>query len=979
MSETPPTGRYAEGRLDPETGAPCFRHTLTHCSRTDPVQLVLPPPQEGLAIYPVRYAVMPHPFEQGRFPTLAFSEYPEADADYCIGLRELRPHAYLYLLYTESGQFRVKRYLVTEDVQFALLRDDGAAENGAQETSGDASIPTRPPVSAPTAFISAPMPTPDRNIGDTVYLLTCDTPLTEAVLDMLASDTDDLRSRTTTAVRLKGGSEQTGVFPTDRLEHLPSLVRQSHQRAEATAWSESQPELMGGHLIHDLCRRGREGPARQHPPVAVALHDPVGIMSEFGHLTGMNVQALQDWAEREQVARKAMVSEWIDILAEQGYAQARSEHEANNPWNMQVSRAATIRNAMLAGEERRANRLASARNDERRVFMGTYQARLQELIDAIGFPAAAANRMYEAIRPRHEAVMALYDDTDAESFVCLRRAVTWSLSVLACDPQGKQTLEAMLPESGPTGLMRRAMAGFPAIAEFVDTAAGGQQGGMVAASLAVEQVRALATQIPPDDASRYLSVVVASLVRRGRLRSPEVFERSLYFRAFQLMEGTLVQQETVRLQDAGKWLLEKNGGNPVNGFRPSTVARAANELIHLYSSEPVQTHLEDINRNAADVRQRVHFWHNIKLGIGAFGLYLGARNTQEVLVRLSAGDGHVLINSLSLASGTLALGSGAALLGEAGHQYREGLQLTRTKKVEAQIAKRRAEAYGNTAVGLLAAAAAVTAIKEFALAADARTASETVGHAVGGVLQLAAFGVGGLHLLGRLSDQGRSKGAQWIVSRMSSAANGSGAAARTARIGLSGTRLAAGPIGWTLLALEAAYVAVKTWNERNASERKVTDWIARSIWGIGRHRRVYLSDELLVTFNPLQEVTEFYRFFREPVIETDVAVLRTLVATNPVVAARNIVRHGSMAPREARKVTVVLPGWQQQVGKFEVIQYKEVKRLGSEHRLNDPELVHRKGDAGILTYTTDTLAGEIEVKYWPNAFAEPDVMLKVTK
>ena len=360
-----------------------------------------------------------------------------------------------------------------------------------------------------------------------------------------------------------------------------------------------------------------------------------------------------------------------------------------------------------------------------------------------------ANTMFESLRQRHAAVMGLFDETDIESFLCLRRAVTFSLSVLACDPNGRATLEAWLPESGPTGPMARALIGYPDIAKVINDRTV-QQAGMLVAGVGADSVRDLLAKVPADDVSRYLGGVVAQLAIRGGLRSADAFQRSTYSLALQLLDGTLVDKEAVPLRDAGKWLLANNGGQPVHGFRPSTIARQANELVYLYKSEPVQQSLND-QRN--ELRLRLNFWHGMRFSVGTFGIFLSTRNLQAVLAQLEKGEGEVLVHSLNLASGLLVTGSGLAALGETGYQWRADAAATRAEAQRAAHLDSTAKRFGNRAVGLLALSAAAVSIREAFAAYQAQSPSSSIVHATASVLQASAATVGVLHLMSRLTAQ----------------------------------------------------------------------------------------------------------------------------------------------------------------------------------------------------------------------------------
>ncbi|NPW38153.1 hypothetical protein, partial [Pseudomonas aeruginosa] len=87
----------------------------------------------------------------------------------------------------------------------------------------------------------------------------------------------------------------------------------------------------------------------------------------------------------------------------------------------------------------------------------------------------------------------------------------------------------------------------------------------------------------------------------------------------------------------------------------------------------------------------------------------------------------------------------------------------------------------------------------------------------------------------------------------------------------------------------------------------------------------------------------------------------------------------SPMPQDARTVTIALPGWLPQVGRYEVVQHNEFKITGIQRTLSDPGQVIVRDGVGYVSYATDTLGGDIQVKYWPNAFAEPDIVLESTK
>jgi hypothetical protein len=76
---------------------------------------------------------------------------------------------------------------------------------------------------------------------------------------------------------------------------------------------------------------------------------------------------------------------------------------------------------------------------------------------------------------------------------------------------------------------------------------------------------------------------------------------------------------------------------------------------------------------------------------------------------------------------------------------------------------------------------------------------------------------------------------------------------------------------------------------------------------------------------------------------------------------------------------VALPGWQPQISAYTITQHNEFKFTGIQKTLDDPDLVQLRDGVGYISYPTETLGGNIEVKYWPNSLGEPDLMLEMKK
>jgi len=113
------------------------------------------------------------------------------------------------------------------------------------------------------------------------------------------------------------------------------------------------------------------------------------------------------------------------------------------------------------------------------------------------------------------------------------------------------------------------------------------------------------------------------------------------------------------------------------------------------------------------------------------------------------------------------------------------------------------------------------------------------------------------------------------------------------------------------------------------------------------------------------------RVFQMPHIEIDVAVLKLLARTGTVGMA--------VLSDEVRTVKVTLPGWQPQVGKVRLIRKHGANLfypMGREEAISDPARVAVRDGVGYIELATNTVIGKTTVEYWPNAFTDPEYVLK---
>ncbi|WP_191575822.1 toxin VasX [Achromobacter insolitus] len=236
--------------------------------------------QRCVPIYPLRYGVAERSWEEGVFPTLSTDGYPELAAGKAYGLRVLRPGAYVYLCYFQHGRMWTQHYQVTDDLRFARIW--WTREDDQDDIPGRLA---RPEIASARPYLSAP----ESKTADVVYLLTSETMLTHARLWNIENDVDGIRTRLATTIRPSGGVEQAHAFNIALLAHAtPELRRPGSNERPGYTWSEiSLPESF---TTYDTVIPGAHVelvPIKDIVPLAVVLHDPIGVVSELAHLVAV--------------------------------------------------------------------------------------------------------------------------------------------------------------------------------------------------------------------------------------------------------------------------------------------------------------------------------------------------------------------------------------------------------------------------------------------------------------------------------------------------------------------------------------------------------------------------------------------------------------------------------------------------------------------------------------------------------------------
>ncbi|MGV2896114.1 toxin VasX [Achromobacter sp. AGC78] len=251
---------------------------------------ISPPACEAaIPLYPLRYGIADSPYRTDIHQTLATPDYPALTGDKAYGLRVLRPGTYVYLCYFRDGRMWNRHYQVTEDIRFAPIWWGEA--DVVHSTPGSQ---TRPDTTGAAPCVWVPPAARD----SLVYLLVSDTILTHEALWEVETNADGRRDALATVVAPFNGPEQPHVFNAVLLTlATPELMRPTLGGVPTYyRWSEITPAK---HYpdVNDIVSR-MHAVLRPHGdvvPLAVVLHDPVGIASELNYLCAAQVKKRDDY------------------------------------------------------------------------------------------------------------------------------------------------------------------------------------------------------------------------------------------------------------------------------------------------------------------------------------------------------------------------------------------------------------------------------------------------------------------------------------------------------------------------------------------------------------------------------------------------------------------------------------------------------------------------------------------------------------
>lgn len=902
------------------------------------------PCEHIIPLYPLRFGVSDQPLSGALLSDFNNLGYPALKAGKTYGLRVLRQNTYVYLLYRKDGQMWVQHYQVTEDARFARIwwteADHAAVTPGRH---------ARPEYARGLPYLSAP----STAASETIHVLVSDNLLTHCALWRIQHDIDGLRTMLGTEIKPAAGVNQKFVFDANLLGQHVNELRRDGRNFQAYGWSESR----NSRPFIDLFNAMRIAllPAKDRVPLAVVMQDLAGVLSEQNVILGGRIDTLSGYSM--EAGRKLRVSEWIDRLGQQAANDTRNSLVSNGVLGGDLMRgvsgpaAKAERDRIVAAEKRaRDKRLAYCRNAERLSWVEKHPARRDALVGAVVTAAEDLWNVYWAQQIQFNALVATHDPEDDESYLDLRCLAGNTLTGLIQCRAGQDYLQAQLTDHGPVGLLGAVLKGNRRVASYIKSSVSGVRQMMTNPPLKAFQD--LLKALPADAASQQLSATVGALVSAGKLGSAGAYSTSIYRPIMEVLDGELLRSEKVPLTELGNRVREQLGLKGISGFRPQSVANAARVLVEIYSSADVQADLAKVK----GLPDRLRFWHNVRIGLSGVATLASAFTATNAFKALGKEDGLTFSNALNAGGRLAGVAGGVAGTTRFHYEKLRDQAGVRGDSLAYEYYRKTSETWERRALATATVAALLLAGKDSLSAYGSRGDASAINLSSAGVQSVAAT-VNGLQLWNKIA---RNRVAEAAESRIA-----------LARGAVAVARLSSGTAGWILLAVEAAYLMLRNWHDKVVAEQKVTIWIARSVWGNGRNDAYFSSEGLFAFADDEEEQHAFQRLFQMPHIETDVAVLKLLARTVPVGM--------TVLSDEVRTVKVALPGWQPQVSALRLTQKHAAMLshpMGREQTISEPASVVVRNGVGYIELNTNTVVGKTTVEYWPNAFTDPQYVLK---
>lgn len=429
------------------------------------------PCQRCVPLYPLRYGITDQPYDAKLLPTLSTAGYPALKGGKAYGLRVLRSGTYVYLFHFRDGRMWTQHYLVTPEAQFAPIwwtpQDFDAVAPGRL---------TRPHLAGAKPYL----PAPETSVADTVYLMVSDTVLTHCTLWKIETNAEGLRDKLTAKVKPAGGGEQSHAFDARFLEgqvhELAPFVRRDQRNV--FPWSESQPganapDFNRVYIALNVARV----PRMDLVPLAVALPDDIGVMSELNALVGARLAERNAYAT--DAARKLRVSHLITQLGEQAARETELDVFNNDSVGSAIPAGvgggaanASRDRAYRAGLAHQERRLSFARNDARLAFEKQHPQTLATLDRTVEVAGTDLWDVFKTRQPWVNAVVGLYDVDEVESYLDFRCMIGHIVPGLLHCAAGADYLATYVDGNAPRGLLKYAVMGHPDIAKYVGKAAG---------------------------------------------------------------------------------------------------------------------------------------------------------------------------------------------------------------------------------------------------------------------------------------------------------------------------------------------------------------------------------------------------------------------------------------------------------------------------------------------------------------------------
>src|SRR5699024_6931176 len=252
----------------------------------------------------------------------------------------------------------------------------------------------------------------------------------------------------------------------------------------------------------------------------------------------------------------------------------------------------------------------------------------------------------------------------------------------------------------------------------------------------------------------------------------------------------------------------------------------------------------------------------------------------------------------------------------------------------------------------MTATAALMAVKNYWEAKDARGDAKALHYSIVSVQGLIATS-GGLYIW-KNGPQSWAKTYNAAISKLESGG------ATSQRVAKRLTRFSTPKAGWLLLA-STATTALEFYLTSHNEKSKITDWIAKSAWGTQRSLGRFYDDYSLTPFKDEDAARlAIYRLHHSPIVRIE----------------KNYFNRD--------EVVIHLPNYQSQVSGYEIKQlimrpFASVEQAYKNVKTQDlpkakPITVNLEGGMGVIRFPTIT-RGKVYVRYWPNGFTQPDLML----